>query len=543
MSILPLNQGGTGSDLSGTGGAGQVVKQTSAGADLSVANIAISDLPTSGTWPFGGTVSGNPTISGNLTASGQNTLQAYNLNNIVLVDGNKYTTIQLAINALGANGGAVLIPASATPYAGFSSVPDNVSLIGMGSGLGYGISGNRVLVQWSSTLTLTNMSNCRFENIFFDFLTLATSSPAGLVLASDNGYCVQNSFRNCIIQGGGSGVPVLSLTAAGSPGNNTYNSFEHVIVACNPNSTGSNPGPAVGLYLSGSGGSGGAAVTQNEFSDIFIRGGVLGGIDIETNCDTNFFSKISVFQEWKVDNVPTTPSNSYGLAFNLSDSGSDIDAGGCYFYNFNTTPGPGVSGGFSYTIKAGQSTGNVIDITGYGSTLPTAPFTVDVVGGTPQFCGRVINLNNYPSYNYTWCGSSFIVGSQTSAATGTASGTPYSTTMETATNIDGTHLRATIFVPIGFKLIATFTGCASCAESAQGCISLYDSASSTTIASNILSTNSTFSPFSMQGLVTGNNGSHTITAQYFTNESTNAISVVNSTYSTPTILFQLVPSN
>jgi hypothetical protein len=64
MSILPLNQGGTGSDLSGTGGTGQVVKQTSSGADLTVAAIAAADLPTSGTWSFSGTVSGSPTFSG-----------------------------------------------------------------------------------------------------------------------------------------------------------------------------------------------------------------------------------------------------------------------------------------------------------------------------------------------------------------------------------------------------------------------------------------------------------------------------------------------
>src|ERR1700685_3112912 len=44
MSILPLNQGGTGSDLSGTGGANQFVKQTASGADLSVAAITTADI-------------------------------------------------------------------------------------------------------------------------------------------------------------------------------------------------------------------------------------------------------------------------------------------------------------------------------------------------------------------------------------------------------------------------------------------------------------------------------------------------------------------
>jgi hypothetical protein len=109
MSILPLNQGGTGSDLSGTGGAGQVVKQTSAGADLSVAAIAISDLPTSGTWPFSGTVSGNPTVSGNLTATaGQNSLNAYNINNVLYVDGIEYTTVLQALNQIILMGGGTI---------------------------------------------------------------------------------------------------------------------------------------------------------------------------------------------------------------------------------------------------------------------------------------------------------------------------------------------------------------------------------------------------------------------------------------------------
>jgi hypothetical protein len=44
MSILPLNQGGTGSDLSTTGGAKQFVKQTSAGSNLSVATISNTDV-------------------------------------------------------------------------------------------------------------------------------------------------------------------------------------------------------------------------------------------------------------------------------------------------------------------------------------------------------------------------------------------------------------------------------------------------------------------------------------------------------------------
>src|ERR1700730_7506601 len=44
MAITPLNQGGTGADLSATGGAHQVVKQSAAGANLTVGQLAASDL-------------------------------------------------------------------------------------------------------------------------------------------------------------------------------------------------------------------------------------------------------------------------------------------------------------------------------------------------------------------------------------------------------------------------------------------------------------------------------------------------------------------
>jgi hypothetical protein len=298
MSILPLNEGGTGSDLSGTGGAGQVVKQTSAGADLSVAAIATSDLPTSGTWPFGGTVSGSPSITGELHVG--------NINNIIFVDGVTYTSIQAAINAIamgGNNSGTVLIPPGT--WTGPTSIPNNTRLVGLAPGWGFEATGNKVVLQYSSTLTLTNLINCQFENLVFDFLTLATSG-AGLVLTANNSngnaFCVQNLFRYCTIMGGGTSVPVLSLTASGSGGtiSTNFNAFEHIIISGNTNTSGSNQGPALcGVYLNGAGTvDGGPAVTQNIFTDLFIRGGLIGGVDIEKNCDTNIFYKTSILQEW-----------------------------------------------------------------------------------------------------------------------------------------------------------------------------------------------------------------------------------------------------
>jgi len=42
--VVGVSQGGTGADLSGTGGASQVVKQTAAGANFSVGQLAYSDI-------------------------------------------------------------------------------------------------------------------------------------------------------------------------------------------------------------------------------------------------------------------------------------------------------------------------------------------------------------------------------------------------------------------------------------------------------------------------------------------------------------------
>jgi hypothetical protein len=63
MSILPLNQGGTGSDLSGTGGANEFVKQTSSGANLSVAALTTADVAGVG-------IVKNPTAAQTITGQG-----------------------------------------------------------------------------------------------------------------------------------------------------------------------------------------------------------------------------------------------------------------------------------------------------------------------------------------------------------------------------------------------------------------------------------------------------------------------------------------
>ncbi len=129
---LALARGGTAADLSATGGASQVLKQTAPGAAVTVAQLAASDLSngttgsgavalatgptfagitgtgTIGTLGLGSTALGaNNAWTGNETHAGLETFA--NINGIRVVDGLVYTTIQAAINATGSTG-CVIIP-------------------------------------------------------------------------------------------------------------------------------------------------------------------------------------------------------------------------------------------------------------------------------------------------------------------------------------------------------------------------------------------------------------------------------------------------
>jgi pectin methylesterase-like acyl-CoA thioesterase len=198
---------------------------------------------------------------------------------VVVVDGLQYTTVQAAINALPSIGGAVLIPPGT--YAGPTNIPSGTALIGIAASEGVGISTNSVILQYTTSLTLTNISNTRWENLWLDFSTAA--SAAGLELkaynASGNAFCVQNQFRHVVInQAGGPSVPALKLSASGSGGtiSNSFNKFDHLIIYGN-STTGSNPGPALsGIQLIGAGTpNAGPTVTQNSFNDVWVRGGLL----------------------------------------------------------------------------------------------------------------------------------------------------------------------------------------------------------------------------------------------------------------------------
>src|ERR1700693_2912110 len=132
-----LNFGGTGADLSATGGANNFVRQSSSGAPLSVGPLAASDLA-----PI--TASQNTFLGG--PASGGSGASAYRKivssdlpvgTAVVTVGGIQYTTVQAAINALPSGGGAVLIPPGT--YVGPTTIPSGTALIGISSSEGIGL--------------------------------------------------------------------------------------------------------------------------------------------------------------------------------------------------------------------------------------------------------------------------------------------------------------------------------------------------------------------------------------------------------------------
>jgi hypothetical protein len=147
MAITPLNMGGTGADLSATGGANEFVKQTAAGANFSVATLATADVAGVG-------IVKNPSAAQSITGQSLSLTQSAplyptDLNNVLSV-GDAFSTtwgsadigaqINAAYAALPANGGTILIAPKAngaaytysTPIVCSSAAGKCVRIVGLG---------------------------------------------------------------------------------------------------------------------------------------------------------------------------------------------------------------------------------------------------------------------------------------------------------------------------------------------------------------------------------------------------------------------------
>lgn len=481
------------------------------------------------------------TFSRTTSSGGSQTMNQISLpTSSAVVFADNYATIALAIAALPSTGGIVFI--SPGSHVGPTTIPNGVALIGLGASLGEPSSLNRVFLTYTTSFILTNAFNVRLENLFLDFST-ATSAAGLQLIASGTGantFCAQNSFRNIVInQAGGPSLPALTLSAltglGGSIISNSFNSFENVIIYGN-STTGSNPGPAIaGIKLIGAGSANaGPSVTQNHFKNLYIRGGLTGGVDCEVNTDTNYFYQIAVQQEWA-----STPSNSYVLAFNLNTPGSDVDADGLFFSGLNYT------GNFTNFIRSGQATGNVIDFT----SISSGANTVAVTGGTPQFSGRMIALNGASSiaYNNLNGAYSYITTPTTKAKNGSGAGN-YTTISTTYTAVDATNLNLSIIVPPGYVLICHVSGSI---QSNTGAVVVntaivVDPSTANTVLAECITAGSAGFPcaFVLDTVYTGvDNNAHVIQLQYKTTNASDSASINNtSVTSSPKMIFFLTPS-
>lgn len=123
--------------LTGTGNV-SVLQQT---PTINSPTISVPSITGGGS--LSGTFTGNPTFSGSVTASGnltatagQNILNAYNFNNVIWVDGIKYTSIAAAYAALPATGGCVVCPPNYTETLAANLVlsKNNAGIVLMGPG-------------------------------------------------------------------------------------------------------------------------------------------------------------------------------------------------------------------------------------------------------------------------------------------------------------------------------------------------------------------------------------------------------------------------
>jgi hypothetical protein len=161
MAILPLNQGGTGSDLSGTGGANEFVKQIAAGANLSVATITSTDVQNATTTIYGGSLIMNGTTD-----------QTAALQSLISAASQTYGQFK------------VVLPPGILLVSNFIRLPSNIWIQGSGRNV--------------TTIKLANSSN---TSIFKLGLSNATSYANGIIsdLTLDGNFAHQSSGADDLV--------------------------------------------------------------------------------------------------------------------------------------------------------------------------------------------------------------------------------------------------------------------------------------------------------------------------------------------------------
>jgi hypothetical protein len=148
----------------------------------------VADLPTSGTWPFAGT------LSGAFASTGASTYTK--INGIIWCDGVTYSTLNAAVAALSAPGTVAVAPGFACPVTVNTTIPANVQLMVYGA--------PQIAISNAVTLTFANGAslNAPWNQQVFSYT--GTGTVAGL-----NGHVSASWFP-----GADYGIQVNNATAA-----------------------------------------------------------------------------------------------------------------------------------------------------------------------------------------------------------------------------------------------------------------------------------------------------------------------------------------
>jgi len=163
-----------------------------------------------------------------------------NKNDILYVDGVKYTTVQAAVTAACAGGGVVLVPQGT--YAGPRTFCSNLTI----KAFNFGYFSTPTVFTYSAPLLIANLHNIDIEGIRFDM-----GANRGVTLSSTTASRIDIEVVTTDTT-----APALTLTCTNGGGNTAYNQFERLVTT----------GGSEGIQFRGLGGeTPTCGVTENQF--------------------------------------------------------------------------------------------------------------------------------------------------------------------------------------------------------------------------------------------------------------------------------------
>lgn len=180
---VSLANGGTGADLSGTGGASRVLLQTSVGAAVSVARLACSDLSNSSA-----SCSTDTTNASNITTGTLGGTVQGNLTQVGTIGTGVWAGTNIAVNHGGTGVASVTTSPTASAWAGWDANL-NFSAINL-------IDGFTSIATAAGTTTLTVGSN--YQQFFTGATTQTVKLPVATTLVNGQQYLITNTSTGAV---------------------------------------------------------------------------------------------------------------------------------------------------------------------------------------------------------------------------------------------------------------------------------------------------------------------------------------------------------